>query len=269
MFDEYLAHWQLTPDGDPIVTAGSRLLPVQWKGAPAMLKIATEAEEKSGGLLMAWWNGEGAAKVFAQKGNAILLDRAQQKLSLADLARSGRDDEATQIICTVVAKLHAPRVEPLPILIPLSQWFQELEPTAATHGGLLLLSAETARALLVDPREVGVLHGDIHHGNILDFGERGWLAIDPKGLLGERGFDYANLFCNPDLADPMRPVATTVDRFKKRVRIVSEVAGLERHRLLQWILAWSGLSAAWSILDGASPVTSLRIAELAAAELSN
>jgi streptomycin 6-kinase len=64
-----------------------------------------------------------------------------------------------------------------------------------------------ANVLLSSPQDEVVLHGDLHHGNILDFGTRGWLAIDPKGLLGERGFDYANIFTNPDLAEPTRPVA--------------------------------------------------------------
>lgn len=45
-----------------------------------------------------------------------------------------------------------------------------------------------------------VLHGDVHHGNVLNFGARGWLAIDPRGLVGERAFDHANLLCNPDVA---------------------------------------------------------------------
>ncbi len=45
-----------------------------------------------------------------------------------------------------------------------------------------------------------LMAGDLHHRNILDFGSRGWLAIDPKGILGERGFDFANIFCNPDPA---------------------------------------------------------------------
>jgi hypothetical protein len=105
MFDEYLTHWGLTPEGDPIVTRNSRLLPVLRKGVPAMLKVALEVEEKSGGLLMAWWDGQGAAKVFAQKGDAILLECAEGKGSLAELATTGRDDEATGIICAVVAKL--------------------------------------------------------------------------------------------------------------------------------------------------------------------
>lgn len=52
---------------------------------------------------------------------------------------------------------------------------------------------DAAHLLLADRRDISPLHGDIYHGNVLDFGERGWLAIDPKGLKGERGFDYANL----------------------------------------------------------------------------
>jgi streptomycin 6-kinase len=49
-----------------------------------------------------------------------------------------------------------------------------------------LSPAATARELLAKPSEVVVLHGDIHRGNVLDFGPRGWLASDPKGLVGER-----------------------------------------------------------------------------------
>jgi len=265
MFDKHLADWGLTADGDPIATPRSRLLPVRRAGVPAMLKVAVEAEEKSGSLLMAWWDGQGAAKVLARKADAILLERAKGDISLAELARSGRDDDATSIICNVVAMLHAPKAKPLPALLPLSKRFEELEPAAAIHGGILSRSAETARALLASPQEASVLHGDIHHDNILDFGERGWLAIDPKGLFGERGFDYANLFCNPDPTDHTRPVATS--RFERRLEIVSDMARLERRRLLQWILAWAGLSAVWYIADGQSPENQFHIAKLAAGQL--
>lgn len=103
---------------------------------------------------------------------------------------------------------------------------------------------------------------------MLDFGPRGWLAIDPEHLVGERSFDFVNIFTNPDLADPTRPVATTSGRFARRLEIVTEAAGLERDRLLHWILAWTGLSASWFLSDG-DPLAAidLHIAELAAAEL--
>jgi streptomycin 6-kinase len=267
MFDGYLTLWNLTPDGAPVVTSGARLLPVRAGGEPAMLKVATEAEERFGGVLMAWWDGDGAARVLAMHGDAILLERAQGRRSLADLARDGRDDEATRIICDVIARLHAPRAGPLPDLVPLPVWFGALEPAAATFGGVLARAAATARLLLREPQQVRVLHGDIHHGNILDFGARGWLAIDPKRLQGEPGFDYANLFCNPDLDDPSRPVATSPDRFARRLDIVVERSGIERRRLLQWILAWTGLSAAWFIADRRSPAIDLRVAALALAAI--
>jgi streptomycin 6-kinase len=121
--------------------------------------------------------------------------------------------------------------------------------------------------VMAEPREVGVLHGDLHHDNVLDFGARGWLAIDPKRLVGERGFDFANIFTNPDLADPTRPVAAEPGRFARRLAVVADATGMERERLLRWILAWTGLSAAWFLGDGASPNIGLQVAGMAAAEL--
>lgn len=267
MIGSYLRRWNLIPDGEPIVTWGGRLLPVRRDGEPAMLKLALHEEERSGGALMEWWDGYGAARVLAREGEAILLERAQGTRSLAEMSRNGEDDEACRILCAVAARLHAPRARPLPELVPLARWFRALEPAAAAHGGILARCLETARALLAEPREVVVLHGDLHHDNVLDFGARGWLAIDPKGLVGERGFDFANLFTNPDLADPARPVATDPARFARRLEIVTEAAGLDRTRLLRWILAWTGLSAAWFLEDGTAPAIDLRVAELSAAEL--
>jgi streptomycin 6-kinase len=264
MFTKYINRWGLIPDGELLETDTSRLLPVRQGGVPAMLKIAVEAEEKLGGQLMVWWNGIGAAKVLAHDDDALLLERAKSQTSLADLVHSGDDDEASRIICRVVSKLHAPRTNPPPPLIPLKRWFDELEPAAERHGGVLAVSSATARDLLASQGELVTLHGDIHHGNILDFGERGWLAIDPKGLFGDRCFDYANIFCNPD-----HETATAPSRFARQVEVVAEAAGLDRKRLLRWILAWVGLSAAWLLYDGASAATPLQVAELATKELAH
>lgn len=267
-FEPHLTNWRLVADGAAFKTHASRLLPVRQNGAPAMLKLTSAEDEQRGGAVMEWWAGDGAARVLARDGAAILLERAEGHASLADMARTGRDDDACVILCAAAARLHAPRPKPAPHLVPLDRWFRELEPAATTHGGVLVRSAEAARALLAEPRDVAVLHGDLHHDNVLDFGARGWLAIDPKGLRGERAFDYANIFTNPDLADATRPVATQPGRFARRLDVVTQAAGLERRRLLQWILAWTGLSAAWYLGDG-DPLAriDLEIAALAAAAL--
>ncbi|MGD9508934.1 MAG: aminoglycoside phosphotransferase family protein [Geminicoccaceae bacterium] len=264
----WLDRWGLAPDGPPIVTAAARLLPVRRGGIPAMLKLSAAAEEPAANALMAWWDGNGAARVLARDGSTVLLARAAGRASLAAMARDRQDEAACRILCAVAARLHAPRRDPPPAgLIPLRSRFAALAPAAAAHGGILARCLETAEALLAEPREVGPLHGDLHHDNVLDFGEHGWLAIDPHGLLGERGFDFANIFTNPDLADPTRPVATRPEHFARRLEIVAAAAGVERTRLLRWILAWAGLSAAWFLEDGEAPDTDLRVAELAAAEL--
>jgi len=270
VFETYLRQWDLTADGVVTVTRSARLLPVRWQGAPAMLKIFADpdGEDLRGSALLTWWNGAGAARVLAQSHRAILMERAAGPKSLAGMAASGEDDDACRVLCAVAARLHAPRPEPLPPLTPLQHWFAELDPVARAEGGILMRAADAARILLADPRDVSALHGDLHHGNVLDFGARGWLAIDPKGLQGERGFDFAAMFANPDLAVPTMRVARDADRFARRLETVAAAAGLERLRLLTWILAGSGLSAAWLIQDR-DPLAaiSLRIARLAAAEL--
>jgi streptomycin 6-kinase len=118
-----------------------------------MLKLAIEAEERFGVMLMDWWDGDGAARVLARDDDAILLERAEGTASLADMARNGRDDEACRVLCAVAGRLHASRPQPLPELVPLPHWFRELEPAAATHG-ILARCAEAAQALLAKPREV-------------------------------------------------------------------------------------------------------------------
>ncbi|QAU23796.1 3'-kinase [Dyella sp. M7H15-1] len=262
-FGIYLARWRLTPDGAPIFTHSSKLLPVRWKGQAAMLKVTESVEERAGALVMVAWAGHGAARVLAHGEDALLMERAEGIASLADLARSGADDTASRIICGVVEKLHAHQHgASWCSVVSLDHWFRELDPAAVRYGGVLSLAADTARYLLATSQEAVVLHGDIHHGNILDFGPRGWLAIDPKGLMGERGFDYANLFCNSD-----HEMATKPGRFLRQLDVVAQAAALPRVRLLQWVLAYAGLSAAWTLGDGNKPETALSVAELAAKEL--
>jgi streptomycin 6-kinase len=164
MFGDYLERWGLTPDGEPIVTPTSRLLPVRAGGVPAMLKIAVLDEERLGNLLMTWWNGHGAPRVLAHGDEAILMERAEDGTSLADAARSRGDDEASRVICSVLAKLHAPRGRPPPALVLLTEWFEPLGRAAEAQGGILRLAAATASNLLASQRDIVVLHGDMHHG---------------------------------------------------------------------------------------------------------
>ena len=252
-FDPWLERCALTSDGSPTRTPSSDLLPVVRGGMPAMLKIARTQEERRGAALLAWYAGEGAVRVLEVEDVALLMERPRGNQSLVELSRGGRDDEATRILCAAIHKLHAERHRPLPPdLVPLDRWFRSLESSAPPQ---LARSRAIARELLADSRASVTLHGDIHHGNVLHDIERGWLAIDPKGLCGERAFDYTNIFCNPDLDTAADPAV-----FSRRLDIVVEAAGIDRQRLLKWVLAYAGLSAAWCMEDADNDGVGLRLA---------
>ncbi|ABR82218.1 aminoglycoside phosphotransferase family protein [Pseudomonas paraeruginosa] len=259
-FSPYLERWALQPDGAPFATHSSHLLPVRHRGAPAMLKIACAEEERFGHVLLNWWDGQGAARVLAHDEQALLMERATGTRSLLQMVERGEDEQATRILCQAIERIHVPRPGPLPELVPLERWFDSLYAAERRYGGLYVDAADAARHLLATAREQRPLHGDIHHGNVLDFGARGWLVIDPKRLYGERGYDYANLFTNPDAKTAQAP-----GRFERQLDIVVAASGLERHRLLLWILAWAGLSAAWFDEDGSHEETA---AELVIARLA-
>ena len=262
--EPWLRRWSLILDGEPFTTRfGSRLAPVRRESEAAMLKIAVHAEDRRGGELMAWWDGQGAARVLRRAGEAILLERVSGPRSLAAMALAGGDDEATTILCDTAMRLHAPRPAPAPAgLVPLEIWFRSLGDAARRTGGLYATANSVAVGLLGEPRDIVVLHGDFHHDNVLDGGDRGWLVIDPKGLLGERGFEYANLFRNPTAELALSP--GVMDR---RLEMVAGTADLEPARLLLWVFAYAALGAAWSVESGHDPGPGLAIARQAAARI--
>ena len=169
-FESFLIRWSLVTDGEPIFTHSSHLLPVTCDDQGLMLKVPLGPEERAGARLMVWWEGEGAARVVEHEDSVTLLERATRDRSLATMARSGEDDETNRMICAVAARLHAPKDRPMPELVPLGQWFEPLEPVSRAQGGLLRQASDAARALLHEPQDTTVLHGDLHHDNVLDFG---------------------------------------------------------------------------------------------------
>ncbi len=264
-FSIWLKTWELIPDGDPFTTphTKSRLLPVRRDGEPAILKLPGNEDERRGAELMEWYAGNGAARVLARHDGVLLLERLEGAENLTQMARSGFDDDATRILCRTAKALHAPRgVLPPKGLIPLDIWCRALEPAALRHGGLFVKAAAVLQALLYQPANPVVLHGDLHHGNVLDGGDRGWLAIDPKAVMGDPAFDYANLFRNPDIETALGPGA-----MERRAKIVASETGFDVSSILRWVLAYAGLGAAWSLESGEDPTPGLDIVAQSAAQL--
>ena len=249
----YLNRWAVQRTGDVVTTPSSWLVPGLWRGRNVMLKVARIAEESRGGRVLAWWAGSAAADVYEVNDQAILMDRASGQRDLTAMCQAGLDDEATHILCETIASLHTvPDTVSAPAdVVPLSLWFRDLigEEAMQLHTDNIHRVATMTRELLeasVEEKHV-VLHGDFHHGNVLDFDGR-WRAIDPKGLFGARTFDYANIFCNPD-------TDSALSNFHRRLAIVGEHSGIDIDAVRSWVIAWCALSVSWTAKGGGQPWT--------------
>jgi streptomycin 6-kinase len=233
-----LLAWDAEPTGETWDTPSSALAAGMRDGLPVIAKVARVEEERRGGRLMAWWSRHGGLPVLEHDEDAVLLRRATGGRDLTAWATGCRDDEATAVLVDTALALHAVPAPPASLgLVPLRTWFRDLV-DGPQPDPLLDRAASVARDLLAQRGPEVVLHGDVHHGNVLDLGDR-WAAIDPKGLLGSPAFDLANLLCNPS-----REVA--VARLDARLDLVADRAGLDRALLASWVAAWCGLSLVWA-----------------------
>lgn len=263
-----MQRWRLVADGAPFVTRyGNTLAPVRTgDGRAAMLKLIASDDEKPGVAALRYFAGQGAAALYESDADAELMQRLAGP-DLTALARAD-DERATHILCDVLEALHAPRRTPPPEgLHDLSRRFRALERAAARADLSLRAQAnlragwETAAALLAAARAPRVLHGDMHHENVLADGDGGWRAIDPKGVWGDPGYDYANIFLNPIAASEI-----AIARVAPRAAIVAARRGADPVDVLAWAEAHAMLSAAWTLEEGGDPAWAWDIAEIARAE---
>jgi streptomycin 6-kinase len=239
----YRALWSLAPEGPAFETNSSVLQSVRLAGRPAMLKfLKNDDDEARGPAALGYFAGQGAVELFAAEGLAHVTARAIPGGDLVAMSDTD-DDGALLLICDALEALHAPRALTIPPLIPLRTRFRTLFRMRSDHP-LLEAGAVMAEALLADPRDERVLHGDMHHTNVVFDEARGWLAIDPKGVFGERAYDYANSLFNPTRAHAHQP-----GRLERQAEIVSARTGIPKSRVLAFAFAHIALSTAWSIED--------------------
>jgi streptomycin 6-kinase len=145
-------------------------------------------------------------------------------------------------------------VEPSPgsQVFQLDHWFRGLYAYRDRYpngGGRLErrnveLAIHQADELLASQRDALTLHGDLHHDNILLDEEHGWTIIDPKGLVGERGYDIGQWMVNP-IGVHLHPDLAHLTN--ARLDWFAELLGIERYRLWQWAMVQTVLSDCWNL----------------------
>jgi streptomycin 6-kinase len=256
MLEHYCQHWNLTDPQLLTETVTSHIYTITYEGERVVLKLLKPYgwEERSGGLALDYWHGRGAVRLLRDEEDAYLMEYADGD-TLVPMVQSGSDEQATQIIADVLNELHATTTQPLPQeLITLQTWFRALyskasEDRSAGVDSSFVRAARLAEDLLANPLDVRVLHGDMHHENVRH-SQRGWLAFDPKGLVGERTYDVANTLCNPY---GMPHLTHNETRLLTNAGILAEAMKIDLQRVLTFLYMYANLSASWHLADGNDP----------------
>lgn len=236
-------------------------------GVPAVLKIGMPDPELLTGVeALRVFDGRGAVRLLDADLDlgALLLERLDPGRSLSTVSD---DEAATSIAASVMQELWRPA--PASGTFPsVADWAAGLGRLRERFGGetgpLPAALVEQAERLFADlPATQGeqvLLHGDLHQDNILSAEREPWLAIDPKGVVGEPAYEVGALLRNYVLDSP-DPRAT----MQRRIAQLAEELGLDRVRIRGWGLAQAVLSAWWSMEDhGRGWESSIACAELLA-----
>ena len=252
----YKSHWELQQVEILTKTPRAYVYRAQHKGTAVVLKIFRGkgiAEERRGTEFLQICKGYGVVDLIQSDSDAILIDYCDGK-SLEDHVIDGKDQEAAIIIADLLNRLHTCPIPDNHSLISLAERFSPLFNHYENHHlietediSLFAKAAHLARSLLQNQQDVSLLHGDIHHGNIIFDSLMGWRAIDPKGIIGDRAYDVANVMMNPwdypSLVQDKKRVMAQAGILAARMEV-------DGSKVIQYAFVHACLSALWFIEEG-------------------
>jgi streptomycin 6-kinase len=265
LIDRLAARWSLTlgphfPEiGYNYVAPATRA-----DGTPAVFKVSRYIDDTRNEIAaMRLWDGDGAARLLEADPElgAQLIERLEPGTMLTEVA-DANDDDATVIAAGVLRHLWRP-APAVHGLRPLASWLdaydrnrEALSQGARGFPPAIFRRADAMRRdLLASSEEQTVLHGDLHHFNILRARRAPWLAIDPHGLVGDRCFDICQFLRNP------MPQGVPVAVNRRRLDIFCAELGLDRQRTKDWCFVHAILDACWGFEDDENWARSVAYAE--------
>lgn len=235
-------------------------------GSAAVLKIGFLADELACEIeALRLYGGRGCVHLYdaVPADGALLLERLLPGTSLEHVA-----DDAAATSIAAGAMLAMWRPAPTEHRFPtVTDWLGGLRRlrehfaggTGPLPAGLVERAEGLGADLLASQAEPVLLHGDLQHYNILRAEREPWLAIDPKGVVGEPAYEVGAFLRNRlrGAGDPARLLARRVDQ-------LAEELGIGRARVAGWAFVQAVLSAWWSIEDGGDWSEAIECADLLA-----
>ena len=259
---ELAKEWGLKFESKPIETETGLIIFAKYQEKNTVLKIVYNIEEEHTAPVLQHYNSYGAVNVLRTKDNATLMNRSIPGTHLKELTLNNEDEKATHILCDVIEKLHynSDYEGNYPTIITWAKGFDRYIRSGSLKIPISLV--ENAKEVFIDLAASQVnpilLHGDLHHDNILYDSGHGWLAIDPKGVIGEPCYEVGAFLRNPiDRSD----ISASSDIIRRRVYIICDRLGYCRKRVINWAFAQAILACIWSKEDKQSFNWAINVAE--------
>jgi streptomycin 6-kinase len=234
-----------------VATPTSLIVDGKRAGKPVVLKVVKEpGDEWRCGEMTAKFGGRGVVQVYEHTTGAALFEKLDPGEPLAALTLAGRDDEATDVLAMMLVRM-VPG-EPPEDCATVEQWGEGFMRYLASGDERIPHSLlEPAHRIFIDlartQRNPALLHGDLHHYNVLSDRARGWCAIDVKGVVGELEYELGAALRNPlDRPD----LFASLDIVDRRLDHFALALGIDKSRARGWCFAQAVLAAIWRIEDG-------------------
>lgn len=193
------------------------------------------------------FDGNGCVKMLEYDPalKCFLLEYVNPGASLKTLFPQN-DNEALKITADIIKKLHTKDLISQAIgFKTINQWLHVLHTFESKKipAALLKKAQRLSIHLLALPQKMYVLHGDLHHENILQSGTN-WIAIDPKGIIGPLEYEVGRFIMNPipDLLDQQDAISI----IKNRIDRFCAIFDFDRQQLVDWTFVQAVLSACWT-----------------------
>lgn len=247
-----------------VATPSAMLVYGRRSAQPVVLEVVkTAGDEWRAGEVAALFGGRGVVQVLEHTEGAALYERLDPGEPLAALVLDGRDEQATDVIAMILGRMSP---QDPPDWCPAVERWGEAFARYAARGDMRLPGelVDPARRIFAElcatQRNPALLHGHVHHYNVLSDRARGWCAIHPKGVVGELEYEIGaalrNPFDRPDLF-------ASLDVAERRLEQFGLALGIDVSRARGWAFAQAVLSAIRHVEQGgevASTEPALRLA---------
>ena len=221
-------------------------------GSPAVLKLEFTTEKaRTEFEALKIFDGDGVVKILEEDSGskALLLERALPGISLKSVKE---DQKRTEIMIGIMKRLRKPAPKKHELIF-IEDWGKSFERHRKQFNGgtgpfkkyVFEKAEKTFFALAASQKEKVLLHGDLHHGNILSAEREPFLAIDPKGIVGEAEYEVGAMLRN-ELPKNRAAAKKILDL---RLDQLSVGLGYDRQRIKEWAFSQAMLAAVWVFED--------------------